>query len=248
MKELNSIHSWYSIVNLYSSRELTYEQDKLVALAGIADKMQRQKRDDNYAGMWHDDLIEQLCWFVNDNIPGKRIEPKQAPTWSWASVNGRCTLWILFRHHEGWATQILKLEKATSNTSFGSMPNAELWLSCPSLLVSEYTFADTINLLKAGKPSWAKIDCTRDQYASDISGAQPTLYILMLTYGGGLILKPTDNSQGEYERIGIWYGTYDILSDRERKLEGKMNHAQKTAYVREGTHEFNTERNVITLV
>ena len=46
--------SWARIVKLYSSSHLTYPKDKLLALSGIAERVQRHIGGEYLAGLWKD--------------------------------------------------------------------------------------------------------------------------------------------------------------------------------------------------
>jgi Heterokaryon incompatibility protein (HET) len=94
---------WQSIVRDYTSRSLTQYSDKLIALAGVADAMQRRTSNQYLAGLWKDNLYTDLLWAVlhrDDAIAGQstvavhdpppyRMPDSVAPSWSWASVNVR---------------------------------------------------------------------------------------------------------------------------------------------------------------
>lgn len=85
----------------YTSRSLTYEKDKLIALAGVAQELSRIWKDTYLVGIWRGDVNRQLLWAkdgILDRITGSEIKatrPTQfrAPSWSWAAINGP----ILFR-------------------------------------------------------------------------------------------------------------------------------------------------------
>ncbi|KAF7554401.1 hypothetical protein G7046_g6824 [Stylonectria norvegica] len=89
--------SWYDIIERYSRRSLTIEDDKLPALGGLAARFAsvatfnaHQSLPDNpyLAGIWKEDLLRSLCWRVDDRYPiGCTPSAYTAPSWSWASVN-----------------------------------------------------------------------------------------------------------------------------------------------------------------
>ena len=90
----DSLHRsiWSSIVSSYSVTTLTKGEDKLVAISGIAKRMQSLLDDEYLAGLWRKDLPCQLLWTVNDHdpayfVPPTRPRPYRAPSWSWASVD-----------------------------------------------------------------------------------------------------------------------------------------------------------------
>lgn len=79
--------TWALIVQAYSQADLTNQGDKLIALSAVAREMQPLMQCRYLAGHWETDLIRQLGW------PGFDIEARpteyRAPSWSWASTNGR---------------------------------------------------------------------------------------------------------------------------------------------------------------
>ncbi|PNP80398.1 hypothetical protein FNYG_05997 [Fusarium nygamai] len=82
--------TWHRTVQEYSRLDLTYESDKTIALAGVAQRMQRTRPDDRYlAGIWEKYLPLDLLWMV---WPTPKVEkPRLAryPSWSWASVKSQ---------------------------------------------------------------------------------------------------------------------------------------------------------------
>jgi hypothetical protein len=86
-------HTWYTMIYEYSRRKLTFESDKLPALAGIASRIQVITHDQYLAGHWRKELARSLFWRVNSFYLPSISEPcrtgsYRAPTWGWASVNG----------------------------------------------------------------------------------------------------------------------------------------------------------------
>ncbi|GKT41592.1 uncharacterized protein ColSpa_01773 [Colletotrichum spaethianum] len=81
---------WKDSVHAYTSCNLTFHNDKLAAMWGIA-KLVRDALGEEYgAGLWTNGLHEQLAWRVLDWRTGKRDAEKEGgfPSWSWASVKG----------------------------------------------------------------------------------------------------------------------------------------------------------------
>jgi len=79
---------WYRIVEEFTSRVLTYEDDKLPAIAGIAKRFGVAVDDSYHAGLWRQDLIRGLSWCAKDNTAICKARSPRAPSWSWASING----------------------------------------------------------------------------------------------------------------------------------------------------------------
>ena len=83
---------WRRLVIQYSSLKLSYRMDKLPALSGLAEEMQRKSKQEYMAGLWKETMVADMCWYraspKNESMPST---PWLAPTWSWASVDGPVT-------------------------------------------------------------------------------------------------------------------------------------------------------------
>ncbi|KAI1079717.1 hypothetical protein F5B20DRAFT_150338 [Whalleya microplaca] len=104
---------WARIVDHYSTCALTYRTDKLVAISGIASRIQHALKymDDYVAGLWRSQLPQQLLWQIQgikeDSTPSYTI----GPSWSWACLDtnvyfpiafaGRFTLIDILDVHDG---------------------------------------------------------------------------------------------------------------------------------------------------
>lgn len=75
-----------NLIPTYSRGKLSYAKDKLIAVHGVATRMNTNKEGRYIAGLWEEILPELLLWRVSD--PGSRPDVHQAPSWSWAAVNG----------------------------------------------------------------------------------------------------------------------------------------------------------------
>ncbi|KAI1454737.1 HET-domain-containing protein [Annulohypoxylon moriforme] len=77
---------WQRLVEHYTSRSLSYESDRMIALAGIATKVP-EKREHYLGGMWRDQLNTSILWKAAGLC--HRTAEYVAPSWSWASVSGK---------------------------------------------------------------------------------------------------------------------------------------------------------------
>ncbi|KAF1837432.1 HET-domain-containing protein [Decorospora gaudefroyi] len=84
---------WKGVVTTYSSCDLTFGKDKLVAISGIASYLGAHFAFGNYlAGIWSYRALDQLLWEAQRDVVSQsgdnfRSKDYQAPSWSWASVN-----------------------------------------------------------------------------------------------------------------------------------------------------------------
>ncbi|MCJ1276147.1 hypothetical protein MMC21_003952 [Puttea exsequens] len=103
---------WQSFVDRYTQGDLSFpENDKLVAIPGLTKKI--GEGSDYLAGLWRQDLISGLMWSVshgNDISRCSRPAQFQAPSWSWASVNGPLYFRVSFEHDD--STALVKILEA----------------------------------------------------------------------------------------------------------------------------------------
>ncbi|KAI8944082.1 heterokaryon incompatibility protein-domain-containing protein [Xylaria longipes] len=102
MTEEDLLYSWCEIVQAYTRTSLTKPSDKLIALAGVAQLM--SPLDDSthgtsskmyLAGLFKQHLLLMLEWHSGSSLfslsepAGVRPSQYRAPSWSWASIDGR---------------------------------------------------------------------------------------------------------------------------------------------------------------
>ena len=97
-----SFKPWRDIVDAYSQRHITFKTDKLPAFSGTASRFTISELGYYYAGLWEVGLPMNLIW-AQFQRGGKRPPPAErvkhaysAPSWSWASVQGRALVGYAF--------------------------------------------------------------------------------------------------------------------------------------------------------
>jgi hypothetical protein len=132
---------WNSIVYNYSSGALSHEEDKLIAISGLASVIQEDPGTEDgggyIAGMWRNHLASQLLWQVRrleKPVPRTRPVEYRAPTWSWASMTGKiehaCQNPLLNQENVVCRDLDAEVELVTGNP-FGQIKRAILRLSAP---------------------------------------------------------------------------------------------------------------------
>ncbi len=94
------LHLWYGFVADFTARNITFQSDRLPAIAGMANKFAHPKMGEYMAGLWEFDLFRGMCWIregsTTDNNPSLVNKETQkdycAPSWSWAGANGPVTV------------------------------------------------------------------------------------------------------------------------------------------------------------
>ncbi|QIX02145.1 hypothetical protein AMS68_007662 [Peltaster fructicola] len=77
---------WRHMVNTYKTCQITQKTDALPALDGLVTKMHSISKEEYVAGLWRNNLVEQLAWRVLK--PNARYDVYCAPTWAWAQIDG----------------------------------------------------------------------------------------------------------------------------------------------------------------
>jgi hypothetical protein len=72
--------AWQLAVGEYTKRQLSDPNDKLPALAGLAEAFSQVREDQYSAGLWRRRLIHDLMWEAKPR-PKKAGEPQHRPSW-----------------------------------------------------------------------------------------------------------------------------------------------------------------------
>ncbi|KAF2968932.1 hypothetical protein GQX73_g4622 [Xylaria multiplex] len=85
-----TINTWHRLVSEFSSGSLTHAEDRLPAMAGIAERFSSLGFGEYLAGIWQSHLLRGLLWAVKlapkRKNPYRRSPSPLAPSWSWAST------------------------------------------------------------------------------------------------------------------------------------------------------------------
>lgn len=222
-------HLWDKIVTAYTSSLLSFGDDKLIALSGIAKQRQAETDDQYVAGLWRRWLPSQLLWHVEncrqiDNTPSVRPEKYRAPSWSWASVDGVISTGGVAE--DGFLIDILEVSimPATADPT-GLVKSGFLRLRgvLKELQIKRHEFLENywwmtvngVDIRKQGDKEWEKLGPSvhLDVNESELSLAAtkyclpvrgPSEYNTLLT---GLILETTGSANGQFRRIGAFHTT-----------------------------------------
>lgn len=95
---------YYSIVDSYCARKLTFPSDKFPAFSGITQRLQ-PVLGDYLAGLWRCDLVRGLWWIKE--VGGGPVSGNGAPSWSWASVDGPVSCATCLKEEGAFDVQML---------------------------------------------------------------------------------------------------------------------------------------------
>ncbi|KAI0550006.1 HET-domain-containing protein [Xylaria curta] len=224
---------WYDVVNDYSGLALSFEKDKLPALAAISQGYAKDMGADGLflAGLWKSSLLHDMLWETypqsSANGPMQKPVNSNAPSWSWASVPCRVK-WFMFKNYmfPHYLVDCIKLEainvKPIGSPYLGRYKQCELIFRGPLIATTSEALEVSIFMKDTGKESSGhRIDevmavhqFTPD-YTFDLDGpvygpATSTKFILplMIQHGGhhlvvGIVLKPMEDCTDTYERVGL---------------------------------------------
>jgi hypothetical protein len=104
---LNAINTWLNLIRKYSSKKLTKEDDRFIAIGGLKNAISECFNNSTlvqyHSGLWSQYLIEQLNWKSTDVNCHRRQINVAIPTWSWASIEASVAFTFLtFTEGDSW--------------------------------------------------------------------------------------------------------------------------------------------------
>jgi hypothetical protein len=72
-KSQNLVLQWPSIIMDFTRRDLTQPQDRMMALAGLADYMEDETTDTYYGGLWYEDIAFELLWISDHEESAEKV-------------------------------------------------------------------------------------------------------------------------------------------------------------------------------
>ena len=201
--------AWWATVYAYSLGKLTIAEDKLIATSSIAREFKSLIKSQYLAGLWKNAaLVRQLNWYTLSKT--KRPLGYRAPSWSWASIDGRVSLYdvddsICISLIEILGSQI----ELASEDEMGQLKEGFLDIRGQLIQFDRYVkYPDSRNRGHVVSHE-ANMDVYMDVYMDDEDEGPPmSLYCLPITLELdeqidflGLALEPTDKSN-EYRRVG----------------------------------------------
>ncbi|KAH8812187.1 heterokaryon incompatibility protein-domain-containing protein [Xylogone sp. PMI_703] len=191
---------WDKIVRLYSSCDLTFPEDKLIAISGLARHIQQREKNTYLAGLWKSDLEAQLCW--KSRTRAARPLHNRAPSWSWASVDSTVTYGP--RHKQRLWIQVVDVSLQPSDP-FSKTLSGSLCIRYLCLIPGSIHRVDIFAGISI------KIDSKIIQFKTNLDYLEiPTSEVYLLPImdtidpdlARGLLLQRTGSDLQKYQRIG----------------------------------------------
>jgi len=197
---------WRRLVEEYSKHDLTYEEDRLPALAGLSDQTGRGRY---LAGLWEDSLVGDLCWKRLDSATVKAKDVEfSSPTWSWSALGGQPIYYPYFPLESG-IVQLCEIMEINYTPLAKSNPRGQV--NNAKLVIRGHVIETTLKDGRIDLPGANKGLFTLDY---DVTPPGPNhveegsaLYCLTICAMGNyiyaLILKCIDAEAQIYKRIGL---------------------------------------------
>jgi hypothetical protein len=151
--------AWCQTVRDYIESQLTYQSDKLVAVAGIAKTFQNVLDDVYIAGLWKRTLVIDLLWWRGWDSGHRTGLPRaveRAPSWTWACLD--CV--ITMRYWDSELPSLVATVESVEIRSEITRQSGTLRLEAPLLKaicdLSEIHAIFDLSKLEAGRHSWAE--------------------------------------------------------------------------------------------
>jgi hypothetical protein len=124
------VRVWWNFLALYTSRDLTYDNDAFLAINGITSVAQRWTHFRNTFGLWLAFVDKELCWYIDPDVAALRPKTPQwlAPSWSWASTRGGLVKNAYWEKFSMWPQLLIKpLINISTGTAFDMPLPLQAW-------------------------------------------------------------------------------------------------------------------------
>lgn len=212
---------WEEIVELYTDANLTREEDKLVAISSLAKEIQQKTKDQYYAGLWRDTFFKDLLFRVE--LPQKPTKIKyRAPSWSWASINGKVNFICKNAREITPASNIMSIwtiGQDGKRASTGQIQDGSFTISAPTCQIlrqekraTNYQLIFSDEMTQCDTSAQYFPDTRIDLFPREAICLPLIYYRESVTgvengrdsYLAGLVLLPTGEFRGEFQRFGVF--------------------------------------------
>jgi hypothetical protein len=247
-------HIWWDLAENYSRRVLTYESDKLPAIAGVIRFHERQFSDTSLLGLWKKTLALDLSWHP-EFLPDKEMLTSRLagiPSWTWLCCQGEIIKPIELVPDEDNRLSIVEWDVQWTSQPYVSP------LKASTLTVKSRIFRTTLDQDISGSDSFREtfqrnlmasfIDeygfsfYYRNDLKQDLTEGDEVTFLLLFThkshneeeryedYIAFLALHPAPNDASAYVRIG--YGHASRAWSHDSKFVNHVSKDWKEANIR----------------
>ncbi|KAI0970600.1 heterokaryon incompatibility protein-domain-containing protein [Xylaria arbuscula] len=220
-------YQWMRISERYSTLKFTYESDRLVALAGLAEQGVQSRKGGKYlAGLWESNLAHQLCWQITNTH--RRPETRLVPSWSWLSIFGTVRYTNRMDFTSTCSTIDFQIMEVSCLSTEGAAPTTSTSPIVGFIRLKGQALRMRAELTDPGSPSVPPVFrlrtdgsdrkglqvLIRTDYIMNLKDASVIKDVLLLFWGSFwpnenifLVLNPVSGESHKFERLGImWTG------------------------------------------
>ena len=241
---------WLMALQDFCGRQLSYAEDLLPAIAGLASVVSRVTNDTYLAGLWQRDLARGLMWSSGGSHSELHVPDLSAPSWSWARSEKKVShkTYELF-HVESCVDFVSANIKTAGANPFGRvMPGSALTIRAstrPALIHWEENGDLVVFSVPTTHPG-LDVRCVIDSpitQRTNVAGKQVSVLVVKIAIlrwktrtgklkamsTSGLLLQLTDDGN-TYQRIGIiWVEALNDSNDYSEAQRKCVEHFYKDA-------------------
>ncbi|OHE91254.1 hypothetical protein CORC01_13454 [Colletotrichum orchidophilum] len=109
---------WGALVDIYTSRNLSFNTDRALAMSGVAERFSVLTGDEYAAGLWKGNIRDELLWRVEQSERQCRPLVYQGPSWSWFAVNSGVRAYVTLG--DGWEIPTLEGDMTDATEVFNT--------------------------------------------------------------------------------------------------------------------------------
>ena len=216
--------SWQQVLELYSSRMLSHEKDRLVALQGISNVLEKSTGSGLVYGLWVGNLVRDLFWraIPKKDLPMSRLGWR-APSWSWASIDAPVSAnWYEIYGRKEIPKLLAEARPGPGfqNAKASPVPKFARQLQISGMLIKATLRSNEeenlfLEVQEGGTFSQASF---YPDLRSAILGDVWCLHLLQFgeVIGGLCLLHEGSGVANEYERVGVYTMSFDKKTDARR--------------------------------
>jgi len=227
----NVLALWRRILADFNQRSITKDNDRLPAISGIAKEVARHTGYHYKAGLWSENIHEELFWHSTRDPRYRGTKPTSyvAPSWSWASLNFspigiEVPFWRIFHigHEIKPIAEILNFSVTnTGPDAYGQVSSASLEVRSKYREISEVVDEGTRLILdytpqtipREQRHHWdlQEVEDSDKYYQDSVSSIPPTAGFLQILRVHGepsshtwcLVVIPVAGTRRTFQRIGV---------------------------------------------
>lgn len=223
------VDHWLGITEDFSTKDLTFESDKLPALSGLASFFCRRYSQDYFAGLLSGSIAEGLLWRPHSAGCLSRPAEYTAPTWSWTSLKGRIKTVAPDQSGSGslksrYAIENVKFELLPEGKNrYGRLKDGRMKLTgvvMRAMMCRENEDANLLMRLRVGSKSMAQFHVDLAEHAPAPSSTEEIACLYVLKDEENVLVLRKTKTLNEYQRIGLapvdpeWF--HDGAAKKER--------------------------------